>query len=185
MRTLFDDDKEGHLRVTDIQRLAGIVVSPATTFGDIGRRPTWVVPFLLLIAVNLTVTYVVYRVLVTDSNLRQVAEAKIQWDASAHGKVESQQDIERGIEAVRQQRERWYLLPPYAVLVSTLGISIFFYVVLWIAKADTTFPKVFSVVCWSFPIYRVLGIWFRERQSLPMFTRLYPSSTSFSYGGWA
>jgi ABC-type Na+ efflux pump permease subunit len=81
----------------------------------------------------------------------------VQWDASAAGKQLTQAEVQQQIDALRRQRERWYILPLYAVLVSTLGLSAFFYVLLRLARAKTTFNKVFSVVCWAFVIYRCIG----------------------------
>jgi ABC-type Na+ efflux pump permease subunit len=143
--------------MTDAERLAGIVISPAKTFEDINRRPSWVIPFVLLLIFNSAITFVVYRVLVTPSNFERVATAKVQWDASAAGKQLTQAEVQQQIDALRRQRERWYILPLYAVLVSTLGLSAFFYVLLRLARAKTTFNKVFSVVCWAFVIYRCIG----------------------------
>ena len=112
---------------------------------------------LVLLALNFAVSYVVYRILVTDANFRDVAEAKVQWDAAARGQTLAPEAEDRAVDALMQQRKRWYFIPPFAVLASTLGISVFFYLLLWAVRAQTTFPKVFSVVCWSFLIYRVLG----------------------------
>ena len=137
--------------MTELDRLAGIVISPTKTLEDIDRRPSWILPFVLLLVFNFAVTFVVYRVLVTDSNFDQVALAKIQWDANGQGSIAEQ------INAMRGQRERWYLLPVFAVAISTLLLSVFFYVVLRLAKAGPTFLKVFCVVCWAFVIYRVIG----------------------------
>jgi hypothetical protein len=143
--------------MTDAERLAGIVISPSRTFEDINSRPSWVIPFVLLLIFNVAITFVAYRVLVTPSNFERVATAKVQWDASAAGKKLTPADVQQQIDAIRRVRERWYTLPLYAVLVSTLALSAFFYVVLRLARANTTFIKVFSVVCWAFVIYRCIG----------------------------
>jgi hypothetical protein len=113
--------------MTDAQRLAGIVISPARTFEDINRRPSWVTPFLLLLIFNTAITFVAYRVLVTPANFDRIALAKVQWDASVAGKEPSQAEVHRQMDAIRGQRDRWYFLPLYAVLVNTLALSAFFY----------------------------------------------------------
>lgn len=143
--------------MTDAQRLAGIVISPTRTFEDINRRPSWVIPFVLLLIFNFAITFVAYRVLITPSNFQRVALAKVQWDASAQGKELSQVEVQQQMDAIRGQRDRWYILPLYSVPISTLAISAFFYLVLRVARAGTTFPKVFAVVCWGFVIYRCIG----------------------------
>src|ERR1700727_2581940 len=135
--------------MTDAERLAGIVISPTRTFEDINRRPSWVIPFALLLIFNTAITFVAYRVLVTPSNFERVATAKVQWDASAAGKQLTQADVQQQVDVIRRQRDRWYILPLYAVLLSTLALSAFFYVVLRLGRAKTTFNKVFSVVCWA------------------------------------
>jgi len=144
-------------RMTGFQRLIGIVVSPSQTFADIDRRPTWILPVILMLLSNFAVTFVVYRVLVTDSNFNQIAETRLHWDADSSGKPMSSASVKLQTESLRRQRERWYLLPPYAVFVSTLGMSGFFYLVLRITRTDISLKKVFVVVCWSFVIYRVVG----------------------------
>jgi hypothetical protein len=143
--------------MTDAQRLAGIVISPSKTFEDINQRPSWVVPFVLLLMFNFAITFVAYRVLTTPSNFQSVALAKVQWDASAQRNPLSQAEVQQQIDAIRRQRDRWYIFPLYAVLLSTLGLSAFFYLVLRLARAGTTFRKVFAVVCWAFVIYRCIG----------------------------
>jgi hypothetical protein len=143
--------------MTDAQRLAGIVISPTRTFEDINQRPSWIIPFVLLLIFNFAITFVAYRVLITPANFQSVALAKVQWDASAQGKELSQVEVQQQIEAIRGQRDRWYIFPPYAVLISTLGLSSFFYLLLRLVRAGTTFRKVFAVVCWAFVIYRCIG----------------------------
>jgi hypothetical protein len=143
--------------MTDVQRLGGIVVAPSRTFEDISRRPSWIIPFALLLIFNLAINFIVYRVLVTPANLEQVALAKIHWDASAAKKDVSTAEAGRLVDAIRVQRDRWYLVPLFSVLVSTLALSIFFYLLLRLMRAEATFLKVFAVVCWSFVIYRCIG----------------------------
>jgi ABC-type Na+ efflux pump permease subunit len=143
--------------MTTMERLGGIVLSPTKTFADIDRRPSWVVPLLLLLLMNFEITFVVYRIMVTPANFDRIAQAKVHWDAEVSGKALSEQNSEQQVAALRRQRDRWYLFPPYAVVISTLGLSAFFYLVLRLAKAGTTFQKIFSVVSWSFLIYRGIG----------------------------
>src|ERR1700724_4403387 len=37
-------------------RMTGVVVSPTRTFGEIARRPTWVVPFMSLCVLSIVVS---------------------------------------------------------------------------------------------------------------------------------
>jgi len=142
--------------MTELQRLAGIVVSPSKTFEDINQRPTQVFPIALLLLFSLLGDFVVYQVLVTDANFEQMARTKVQWDASLAGQ-KSHGTEEQQIGTLRREREYWYLLPLIAVPVSVLALSIFFYIVLRMARAGATFAKVLVVVCWALVIYRCIG----------------------------
>jgi hypothetical protein len=140
-----------------LQRLGAIVVSPREACADIDRRPTWVLPFVLILGCSLAISFVVYQVVVTGANFEAVARAKILWDARLAGAHETPQSLHEKVEALRQARERWYVFPFFGVVVSLLGLSVLFYVVLRLIRAGPAFRKVFAVVCWSFVIYRVLG----------------------------
>jgi hypothetical protein len=39
-----------------LARMTGVIVSPTRTFGEIARRPTWVVPFLTLCVLSIVVS---------------------------------------------------------------------------------------------------------------------------------
>ncbi len=143
--------------MTELQRLAGIVVSPSKTFEDINQGPTQVFPIALLLLFNLLGDFVVYQMLITDANFEQMARVKVQWDASLAGPQKSQGSEEQQIGTLRREREYWYLLPLIVIPVTVLAYSIFFYVVLLLAKAGAPFGKVLVVVCWAFVIYRCIG----------------------------
>ena len=143
--------------MTELQRLAGIVVSPSRTFEDINQRPTQVFPIALLLLFNLLGDFVVYQVFITEANFEQMARTKVQWDASLASPQKSHGTEEQQIGTLRREREYWYLLPLIAVPVSVLALSIFFYIVLRMARAGATFAKVLVVVCWALVIYRCIG----------------------------
>jgi len=143
--------------LTELQRLAGIVVSPGKTFEDIHRRPTWILPVALLLLFNLLGDFVVYRVLITDANFVPIARTKVRWDASMTGSQKPPSNIEQQIDTLRRERKYWYALPLVAVPVSVLAVSLFFYIVLRLARAGATFPKVLVVVCWAFVVYRCIS----------------------------
>ena len=127
--------------MTEFQRLRAIVLSPGTLFADISYRPSWIVPLALLLLFNLATNFVAYRVLITSSNFERIARERIEWDAKAAGTVLHPGDVDRQTEALRAQREHWYLLPFSAVPVSVLGLTAVFYVVLVLVRAGAPFSK--------------------------------------------
>jgi hypothetical protein len=72
--------------VTELQRLAGIVVSPGRTLEDIQQEPAWILPFALLLLFHLFGDFVLFRVIITDANFEQMARAKVQWGAVMAGR---------------------------------------------------------------------------------------------------
>jgi Yip1-like protein len=143
--------------LTELQRLAGIVLSPGKTFEDINQRPTWFLPFALLLVFHLLGDFVLFRVLITDANFDQMARTKVHWDARMTGSQVSEASEEQQIDTLRREREHWYVLTLIAVPLSLLALSLFFYIVLRLTGADAPFFKIAVVVCWASVIYRCLG----------------------------
>lgn len=142
---------------SELRRLGGILLSPVRTFADIGRRPTWVFPLLLVLVVNLLTNLVVYRVLLTDENLEEIALEVSQWQAAKNGGVAPTAATAAEIESLRRLRSIWYVPSLVGVAASVLGIAAFFYGILRLIRAGNGFRRIFAVVCWSFVIYRVVG----------------------------
>jgi hypothetical protein len=143
--------------MTNLQRLVGIVVSPARTYEDINRRPTWLPPILLLLIFNLAINFVVFRVILNDANFDRIARAKITWDAQAAGAAVSPAVMQQKIDALHAQSTLWYLAPFFSVFISTLAITALLYIVFRLQKPGVSFLKMFAIVCWSFIIYRCVG----------------------------
>jgi Yip1 domain len=143
--------------MTDGQKLIGIVVSPKKTFDAINQRPTWILPLAWLVIFNLLTQFVVFQVVVTDANFDQIARAKIEWDSREAGSQPTPASVKQQLDMLRSQRKYWYVTPLIGIPISLLPLSICFYIVLRLARAGTTFRKVFAVFCWSFLIYRCIG----------------------------
>lgn len=56
-------------------RITGVFFEPGKTFADIGRKPTWVIPLLLLIAVTIAVTFTMGQKIGWEQMVRQQMEA--------------------------------------------------------------------------------------------------------------
>ncbi|HEY6945352.1 MAG TPA: YIP1 family protein [Candidatus Acidoferrum sp.] len=143
--------------MTELQRLAGIVISPRKTFEDIQQRPTWILPVALLLVFHLLGDFVLFRVVITDANFDQLARAKVQGDAGVAGRQNSPAEEAQQIDTLRRERVHWYFFTLIAVPLSLLVLSLFFYIVLRLTGTDVTFPKVLVVVCWTSVIYRCIG----------------------------
>ncbi len=142
---------------SQLQILADLMLAPTRAFDAINRRPTWVLPLLLVLLFNLLTQFVVYRVIADDANFDRIAREKIEWDNQAAGRQESSTLVEQKVNALRRARDFWYLVPLIGIPIVMISLSALFYLVLLAARAQTTFGKVFAVVCWAFVIYRCVG----------------------------
>lgn len=143
--------------MTELRRLAGIVVSPGKTFEDIQQKPTWILPFALLLVFHLIGDFVLFRLIITDANFEQMARTKVQWDARMARSQVSLASEEQHIATLRREREHWYVLTLIAVPLSLLVLSLFFYVILRLVEAGASFLRVAVVVCWASVLYRCIG----------------------------
>ena len=92
-------------------RVVGALVSPVKTFESIRRRPTWVAPLVVLVALNLVSTLVVWP--------------KVDFEAAVRTQLERQgQEVdEEGIERAAAMQSKIGL--PCAVLAMPLGLVVF------------------------------------------------------------
>jgi hypothetical protein len=144
-------------RANQLQILADLVVAPKRAFDAINRRPTWILPLLAVLFFNLLTQFVVYRVIANNANFDRIAREKIEWDNKAAGRQESSTVVEQKVTALRRARDFWYIVPLIGIPIVMLSLSVLFYLALLVARAGTTFTKVFAVICWSFVIYRGIG----------------------------
>jgi hypothetical protein len=51
-------EPQGNSSVNGFSRIIGVVINPKETFGDIAKRPTWLLPIVLIVLVSLAITYI-------------------------------------------------------------------------------------------------------------------------------
>jgi hypothetical protein len=122
-----------------VGRIVGIYTSPRETFESIDKRPTWLVPFVIVILFVLAMTFLTMDIGIKDR--QDMMEAR--------GMTEQQ------LEQAHVQSQGWmkYLsvvLVPVATLIVFLAISgLLTFGGNTIMGGSTKFKKVFSVVAWS------------------------------------
>src|SRR5258708_21627016 len=58
-KTTTRPDPQAPPPVSAMARITGVLFSPSKTFADIAQRPSWVAPFLLLIALSLGISVLI------------------------------------------------------------------------------------------------------------------------------
>ena len=126
-----------------VGRIVGALVSPGETFASIARRPTWLLPLLLLTAVSLAVTLLVQPKIDYQQMMRDIFEAR--------GQTVSEDQLATIVEAQKRRG------PVIGYLRGGVGPAVAFLVVagaIWASfKAfgwDTTFRQAFGVTTHAF-----------------------------------
>lgn len=120
-------------------RIIGIFTSPKEAFHDINKKPDWLIPFIILIAVVVVVQFVLMDIGVAD----QIA------------KMEASDMPEAQLEMARNQMQgplkyAQFIVIPIMTLITwcvVSGIHLFFTNVVF--GGETTFKKMFAVTSWS------------------------------------
>jgi len=140
--------------MNEISRLAGIFFEPGNTFADIARRPSFLLPILLMIAAGIASSYFISQKIGWERMFRHQAETNSrmqQMPADQREQAIAMQVKFAGIGA--------YAGPIIAVpLAGLIEAGILLGIVAGIMSAPVRFKQVFAVVCWAGMTYLVSAI---------------------------
>ena len=112
----------GQASIGAFGRLTGVLFNPRPTFEDIARKPSWVVPIMVIIVLQLAVT----AVLGQRIGWRSVIERQIAKSASAQKRMEQLSPQQRQ-DAIDQQAKFapivGYVAPPIVLIIVTLIVA--------------------------------------------------------------
>lgn len=138
-----------------LQRLTGCIISPGETFADINRKPTWIVPVLIIVVVALASFALLQWKVKPDWNqiIRQQITARAQSSGQNLTEEQIQQQVRIGSTFAKYT--------PVVIIVFTpivyLALAGIFALALLLMQAQTTFRKIFSVVTWSACVTSLMG----------------------------
>lgn len=142
-------------------RLVGAIINPRPTFEDIARKPSWLLPLLLLIIVAVATTVVIGQRI----GWQTVIEKQIAQSASAQRRMDQLTPEQRAGVIAQQAKFAPYVGYIFAVLLFTIPALIFAAVLMGIFNATSSaalnFKTSFGVVTHSympFVIASLLGI---------------------------
>ncbi|MFI5110849.1 MAG: YIP1 family protein [Terriglobales bacterium] len=100
MATTIPPTPEAPAPMSALARLTGVLFSPKQTFADIARKPSWVVPILLLTVLSLAVTALLMQKMDWGSFIRQKAEENPQFAQMSEEQKTSRLEVSEKITPV-------------------------------------------------------------------------------------
>ncbi len=134
-------------------RLQGIFFEPTETFRSIERKPTWVVPLVLMMLMSFASSYIV----VNTIGIANIVEQQMASNP-AFQRMTPEQRAEAMDQAVNGTftKVMTWATPPLGPILVTLFTAVVFLLLLYLVGGDPTFKKVFSVTNHAFFVYTLI-----------------------------
>lgn len=133
-----NSQKDKNKIIGELKRLIGIIFLPKTTLRNIISKPTWFMPLLIIIIVQIA-----FYILTIDIQKKDEIEKMRIWGMS-------EERIER-VQSQINSPNKYYTIPTIPInLIINLSISVFIYLFLFklLLKKELKFNSVFSTVVW-------------------------------------
>lgn len=121
-------------------RIVGVLFSPGQTFADIARKPDWVVPAIVIIAVFFVAAIVTVPHLDFEGMMRQTMEARGQTGPQAEQGMRFGLAMAKGIQ---------YTVPFLLIGFIAIG-ALIYWLGVRLVGGEATYQQVFSVVLYGF-----------------------------------
>jgi len=126
--------------MSTIQKIIGIFSAPRQTFEAIDQKPTWVVPFLIGI-----VFFLIFQTLTIDIQMSERIELM-----EAQGRLTPEQMDAARTSMQGPVKYAGLIAGPIVWLIMLVILAAIFYVAAnLMIGGDSSFKKVFAIVCWS------------------------------------
>lgn len=135
------------------ETIIGVFTSPAKTFASIDANPNWIIPLVIIAAINLGFMFVAGEVILNET-LQQQEKTMMERGVD-------QEQIDQTLEATQKFMSGpfmkvWGVVIPMIILVIIAAVMMFVGNV--ILGGSATFKKVFAVTAWSWLILSVYGL---------------------------
>ena len=147
-------EPEEPARLGPFQRLFGMLFSPGETFKDINRKPTWLVPILIAVAVG--IIFGLFLNWKLDAGWTEFMRKTLTEQAQKSGGPPP---------TAAQIQQATFFLKIYFVAVSILAPPIVYLIIsgvfalgMMLMGAQTTFKKILSVVAWTFCSVGIISV---------------------------
>jgi hypothetical protein len=131
-----------------LENLVGVFMAPKETFQALDKKPTWWVPFLIVVIASMAMAFLTADINIQDTIAKMQAQER------------PQEVIDRVAEATQGFAKYAGLV---AIPIVTLVILAALSGILWfggniLMGGNTTFKKIFSLVCWTSLVGMVGGL---------------------------
>ncbi len=123
-----------------MQKIIGIFSAPRQTFEAIDQKPTWLLPFLIGIVI-----FMIFQTLTVDIQMAERFETM-----EAQGRLTPEQLDAARTQMMGPAKYIGYIAGPIVWLIMILIMAAIFYVAAnLMIGGDSSYKKVFAIVCWS------------------------------------
>jgi hypothetical protein len=143
--TVKQDQPSEPARIGPAGRLIGVVVSPGETFADINRKPTWLAPMLIGIAVSLL--FALFYNWWARPNYDKLARLQAEQQSARLGTPAP--PPETLALTAKITKISFYAGPVLAIPIVDFAVAGIFALGLLLLSANTTYKKILSVYAWS------------------------------------
>ena len=131
--------------IGELERIPGVFFEPTKTFEDIARRPSWLIPLILLIVVSMASSFAISQKIGWERIVRQQVESSSR--AQQIPPEQRERQIEMGVKMASIFAYAGALVG--APIGSLVIAGVLLGIVAGIMSAAVRFKQVFAVVCWS------------------------------------
>lgn len=130
------------------ERIAGVFFTPADTFADIARKPNFLVPLLLIIAIGYISTFLVMPRVDWESVRAQQVEALRKQSPNA-----TESDLEPGLKVAQAISKVAMYVSPLLAVIWYLIVAVVLFGAFRLMGGEGTFPQAFSATLYAwFPL---------------------------------
>jgi len=141
-------------RIGEAGRFTGVLLSPGETFEDINRKPSWIVPLLISIAVSTVFWWFILWYF--DAGWHQFMRKTLADRAAQSGQPPPTD--EAVAKALSFTKIIYYSIAVVGPIIIGLLVAGVFALGMMVMQAQTTFKKIFSVVLWSGAVTGLVSI---------------------------
>jgi hypothetical protein len=130
------------------QRLVGVLLSPTETFTDVNRKPTIIVPIIIVVILVLaTVSLINWKI---SPYIDDIMRAQIKKQVERQGATLSEEQMQQQLQIAKTINKFTPIIGAAFVPIIYLIIAGLFALGMMMIQAKTTFKRIYSVVLWTF-----------------------------------
>lgn len=135
-------------RMNWLSRWFGVLISPGETYADINRKPTIIVPMIILVLLTATATFVFNSKM--EPYMPELLPPQIRKNMERFGQTPTEEQI-------KQQVDQQIMISKFTPAIVAVFMPVFYLILagifalgMLLIQAKATFKKILSVIVWTF-----------------------------------